>query len=138
MKRILVATDFSEHSRHALKHAIELVRNTEHPVRITLLNSYRVQETDPLRVIDLNDELRRQSKAGLEQERQEALKLIKNPHITIDTASHIGSLSNVILQLLQVGEVDLVVLGKDGGAKLASVEAMLKQKKCPFLVTSLR
>ena len=138
MKRILIATDFSSHSNHTIQYVLGFLKDTKIPCKITLLNTYMVQQTDPSQVIQLNDELKQKSKAGLEKERDDALRSISNSQITIDVASHMGSLNNVILQLLNKDEVDLVAMGKDGGKNVETISGLLKKQCCPLLITYSR
>lgn len=138
MKRVLIPTDFSERSAHTLEYVLELFEQTRAPCRILLLNTYIVQETDPREVIRLNDELKKRSREALAVQKEDALKKIQNTNITVETASHLGSLNNVIHQLLQMGEVDLVAMGKDTGRHLEQISALLKQHECPILITHLK
>ena len=138
MKRILVTTDFSPHSRHAIEYVLDLMKETASPCQIFLLNTYMVQHKDPDEIIHLNDELRKHSKANLREEKEAVLKKVTNPNIRIEVASHIGSLSNVILQLLQKEKIDLVVMGKSNGQHVEKVSNLLKQEKCPLLITFLK
>ncbi len=61
--------------------------------------------------------------------------MVSNPNISVDTASHIGSLNNVVRQLLQKEKFDLVVMGKNDGKHIEAISALLKQQLCPFLIT---
>lgn len=135
MKQILIATDFTCHSKHTIQYVLRFMQDTKIPCHITLVNTYMVQQTDPKQVILLNDELKKKSKAGLEQERDEAIGKITNPNISIDIASHMGSLNYVILQLLNKKEIDLVAMGKNGGQHVETISVMLKQQQCPLLIT---
>lgn len=137
MKRILIATDFSIHSKHSIQCVLKHLHDTQTPSQLLLLNTFIVQQTDPARVILENDELKKRSKAGLEQERIEALKLVKSPDVSIETASHMGSLNNVIAQLVHKEKYDLVAMGRDGGRHVASVSALLKQLHFPLFITYL-
>lgn len=135
MKTILIPTDFSSHARYNLEYVLNLVRDTQVPCKLLLVNTYMVQQTDPREVISLNDELKQISKKGLELEKQHALRLSTNPNIQIETASHMGSLGNVVVQLLRRQKIDLVAMGKNGGKHVDSIATLLKQHKCPLLIT---
>ncbi len=135
MKRILIPTDFSKHSRHTLQYVLELLQGFSTPWRILLVNTYMIKETDPNEVIKINDALKGKSKQGLELERELALQYNKNPLLTIDVASHMGSLTNVVLQLLRSENIDLVAMGKNGGRNVESVANLLKQQQCSLLIT---
>ena len=138
MKKILIATDFSKHSRYTVEYMLELLESTQIPCRICLLNTYIVQHTDPARVILLNDELKNISRTRLERELAELQKKVKNPKISIEIASHMGSLNNVVMQMVQKDNYDMVAMGKNGGENVETISKMLKQQKCPLLITYLR
>lgn len=114
---------------------LELLKDVQSPCKILLVNTYIVQHTDPSKIIFLNDELKLKSKEGLEKQRNETLKLITNPNITIEVASHMGSLRNVLHQILDSTKYDLVVMGKNGGKHVESVTSLMKEKHCPLLIT---
>ncbi len=135
MKRIIITTDFSYHSKHAIEYVLQLMREAQIACQLLLVNTYIVQQTDPKQVIILNDELKKRSKQGLEQEKIEALKKNTNPLITIETNSQMGSLTNVIKQMLHTYKVDFVAMGKDGGRHVEQVANLLKEQECPLLIT---
>jgi hypothetical protein len=139
MKRILIPTDFSEHSNNSIEYVLEYFKNTKIPCQILLLNTYMVQQTDPSKVILANDDLKKRSLMGLERQRSEALKKNDNPLISIETVSHMGSLNNVIQHLLQKEKIDLVAMDRDNGDRknLKKVSDILEQRQCPLLITSL-
>lgn len=136
MKKILIPTDFSPQSKHTIQYVLNLVQDTQVPCHILLLNTYVVQQTDPKQVIQVNDELKRKSKEGLDSALAEARTKIKNPSILIETASHMGSLNNVIMQVLQKEKIDLVAVCKAGGKHIEKIAATLHQMKCPLLITN--
>ena len=114
---------------------MELLNDAQKPYHITLVNTYLVNETDPDLIISANDKLKKVSKAGLEKDREEAMKLNNNLNVTIETISQMGSLNHVILQTIQKQKIDLVVMGKNGGSHVELVSALLKQQGCPLLIT---
>ena len=137
MKKILITTDFSKHSKNTIKYVLNLFQTSQIPCQITLLNTYVVQQTDAKQVITMNDEMKRKSKEGLLAEEIEAKKLLNNSHISINTTSHMGSLKNVIWQLLKKEKIDLVAMGKDGGKHVETIQTLLKEEECPLLITYL-
>lgn len=136
MKSILIPTDFSPTSKQAIQYVLDLMGETIIPTRILLVNTYMVQHKDPKDIIRINDELKKQSKNGLEKEKEETLKKISNPNISVETVSHMGSLSNVILHLLKSENIDLVAIGKNNGKLLENVSGILKEQHCPLLIAS--
>jgi nucleotide-binding universal stress UspA family protein len=135
MKRILIPTDFSPHAQHTLGYVLDLMEATSVPCQILLLNTYMVQQTDPQHVIRMNDELKHNSAQKLAQEKTEALAKVKNPHISIETVSQMGSLTNVIFQLLQREKIDMVAMGKNVGNHQDKIARLLEQESCPVLLT---
>jgi len=94
-----------------------------------------VLQNDAKQVISLNDELKSKSKAGLLEEITQAQKQNKNPQVSIESISHMGSLKNVVHQVLKNEEIDLVAMGKDGGNHVEVISNLLKEEECPLLVT---
>lgn len=137
MKKILVATNFSRHSRHTIEYILELMEATQIPCQICLLNTYIVQHHDSSKLISLNDELKSVSRAGLERERSEMLMKVNNSKLILEIASHMGSLHNVVLQMVQKDKFDLVAMGKSDGDNVETISKMLRQQKCPLLITYL-
>lgn len=135
MKKILITTDFSAHSRHTVQYILNLFSDTRIPCQVLLLNTFKVLQPDPKKVIETNDELKKLSTTGLEREREEALKIIKNKLITVDIASHMGSLNNVVLQIIQNEKIDLVGMGKKKGRHVEMMSSMLRKHQCPLLIT---
>ena len=137
MKRILIATDFSVHSRHTIDSVLKHLHESQTASQVLLLNTFMVQQTDPALVIQENDEMKKRSKEGLSQEKSIALGMVQGFNVSIDTASHMGSLNNVIAQLVHKDKYDLVAMGKDGGRHVACVSALLKQLQFPLFITFL-
>ena len=136
MKNVLIPTDFSPQSRYSLEYVLDFLQNSIEPARILLVNTYIVeQNSDPSRLVSLNDELKKISKAQLEQEVQWAKNLCLNPLVSIEGASHMGSLNNVILNILRREKIDLVAMGKGNGNHVEQVASLLKLQNCPLLIT---
>lgn len=135
MKKILITTDFSHHSKYTLKYVLNFMKEIHVPCCVLLLNTYRVLETDVNQAITKNDELKKVSQEGLKKEQIEAQQTLSNPHITIETSSHLGSLENVICQLLRKEKFDMVAMGKNGGKHVETIAKILKDYECPLLIT---
>jgi len=138
MKTILIPTDFSQNSRHTLSYVLGLFQEVQEPCRILLVNTFKVHQTDPRQVIATNDELKMKSKENLERAKTEALGLITNSRITVETVSSMGSLDNVIHQILRQEKIDLVAMGEGSGKHNQAVASMLKDEQCPLLVTFIK
>lgn len=136
MKSILVTTDFSTHSQYTLKYVLDLLKDTQDISRILLVNTYLVDlNNDPQKYVQLNDELKSSSIINLEKQKTEAMEWTQNPMIIIDTASHMGSLLNVITNLIRKEKIDLVAMGKSGSIHDQQIVDLLKRQKCPLLLT---
>jgi nucleotide-binding universal stress UspA family protein len=138
MKSILIPTDFSMHSEYALEHVIGLMHDAKTACRLILVNTYMSPRVEREMIITMNDQLKRISRQGLEEQKAAALKIITQPSITVESTSQMGSLNHVILQLVQTENIDLVAMGKDGGKHVDSIATILKIQNCPLLITYLK
>lgn len=134
MKSILIPTDFSPDAKKNLSSIVSYAQKAGEPCRLLLLNTFILQNTDPDTVIKHNDEMRERSRSGLMSFRDEALRLVTTPGITVDIASHMGSLSNVVHQLLRKEKIDLVALGTP--EHIEALSSLLKREKCPLLIVN--
>lgn len=138
MKKILITTDFSAHSRHTVDYVLDLFQHTQVPCHLLLVNTFKVLQTDPAKVIATNDELKKISLRGLEEEKALTLAKVKNSFISVDIASRMGSLNNVVLQIIQSEKIDLVGMGKKKGRHVEMMSSLLKKHHCPLLITYLK
>lgn len=136
MRKILIATDFSEQSHAAIRHVLGLLRDSRLPYHIDLLHTYVVLQNDPALALALNDRLRESSRAGLTIEENFLRQQLTGTSFSYGLLSKMGSLKNVIGQLVCRGEYDLVVMGKDGGKHIEAVSALLKSLGCCPLLTT--
>lgn len=136
MKSIIVTTDFSPQSEYTLRHVLDLLKDTEVPTRVILLNTYLFDfNNEPQQLIELNDTLKSESKKNLEEIKIEAMAWVRNPNISIELSSHMGSLHNVITNLIRKEKIDYVAMGKHGGQQIEQIAEILKAYKCPLLIT---
>ena len=136
MNSILITTDFSPHSQYTLEYVLNLLEQTRVTSRILLVNTYLMDlQNDPQGLVQRNDELKLLSNNHLDKQKAESLRWIRNPEITIQTASHMGSLPNVISHLIIKEKIDLVAMGNDGGSHVYKIVDLLKKLKCPLLIT---
>lgn len=131
--KILIPTDFSPTSQTLIEKVLESLKD-KGPSEILLLNTFIVKETDPELVITANDRLKSQSKNSLEALKSLTLQKITNPQINVQTASHMGSLRNVIQQLLKKEKFDHIAVTKDQAGELSSIREFLKEKACAFII----
>jgi nucleotide-binding universal stress UspA family protein len=136
MKNVLLPTDFSSQSRYSLEYVLGFLQHTMVPSRVLLVNTYILQmSADPLHLVSINDELKKKSKGLLDKEVFWARAHCLNPLVTIEAASHMGTLNNVILNLLRREDIDLVAMGKGNGNHVDQVASLLKLQNCPLLIT---
>ena len=65
MNNILLTTDFTQDSGHSLDYVLDILKDSKFPVKILLLHTFMVQQTDPSKIIILNDEMKLKSNIGL-------------------------------------------------------------------------
>lgn len=112
---IMVATDFSDCSRHALQTAMDLFPEA----KIELVHAYHVAYEAWLKSDDTADDM----KAAAEREMQKfvvSLNLTDADQSRITSRLAEGNLHQSIYNLLDSGTIDLLVLGTHGRGGLAS------------------
>lgn len=137
MKTILIPTDFSQTSKNAIRYAVDFFQDIKVPYKIFLLHAYQVSfETNTSQMIEANDTVKVKVKESLENERKWTLDLSKNSKLEVCTIPHMGSLENVIPQVLKDNKIDLIVIGKNGGEHAEQISKVLKHNKSmsPLLV----
>lgn len=138
-KKILVPTDASEHSRRALKKAIEMAR-TIHADILLLHVSYTPQAYWGYAIsygITVTDE-------QLEQTGELALEAtltgIDTSQVVLNKKVEFGHPVTVILEQIKKEDIDLVIMGSHGygaiaGSVLGSVsQRVLQRASCPILI----
>jgi len=113
---------------------LDSLRETSNSTEILLLNTYIVQQTDPSLVIGLLDKMKLESKSNLEKLKAELIQGISNPLIAVATASHLGSLKNVILQFLQKDNFTELAVTKDQEIELRPIKDLIRSRDCSVLV----
>ena len=117
IKKILIATDGSEHAKHALNYAVEsavkwsakLIILTVVPPLSSLVYS---SEFGAKYIPELEDDLRESHQRIL----KEAANMIKTKHLEIDVETRLekGRPSDVIVETARKEDVDLIVMGSRG------------------------
>lgn len=133
--KILIPTDFSTNSKGLIDNVLESVHYSSLVTEVLLLNTFIVKETDPELVITANDKLKSDSKTFLGLLKSEADEKYKNPNIVIATASHLGSLKNVVQQILKKEKFDIVTVTKEQARELNSIRDFLKENGCLLVIT---
>ena len=132
MRKILITTDFSPQASQTIEHVLKLLQGSDSAVSVLLLNTYLLPKADPSKVIEMNDELKRRSRDGLAESLQKAEAENSNPLVSIQTASHLGSLFNVVQNLMGQEKYETVSFCEGGPQKVAE---LITKKKCPVLIT---
>lgn len=112
MKTILVPTELSPDSFHFRK-VIEVVKESSVPTKVLLVNTYLASDKDPQTIIELNDQLKLNSKQGLQLMQLELSSKVENPLIVWETLCFMGSLKNVLKLLTKTDLIDLVILSPE-------------------------
>jgi nucleotide-binding universal stress UspA family protein len=119
MKQILLPTDFSENSKHAIKYAVNLFKNED--CHFTLLNTYQVPQTGAGRLVSIIDLLKEESEKDL----QEFYELIKKEGLTegfdYTLMNEHGDLLQVIKNLGKKTPYDLIVMGTKGASGIKEI-----------------
>ena len=136
IERILVPTDFSEHSLAALKYAIELAR--EHESEVVLVHvveplPYGVARwSEPTKLLEYYAET---ASGELERFEKEATQLYPKCRSEL----HFGVVHEVIGELVSKLKVDLIVISMRGRTHLVDLliggtaETVLRYAPCPVL-----
>jgi len=138
MKKILVPTDVSEHSRRALNIALELARKFNAEVELLFVVADRViysfGEADIY--VASSEQVEKEGELALKS----MLKEIDISGISLNKKTLHGNPSKVILQEVENEAIDLVVMGSHGyGAVVGSVLGSVSQKvlhgaRCAVLI----
>ena len=116
-KKILIATDGSEHAKHALNYAVEsavkwdaklIILTVVPPISPLVYSS----ELNAPYIPELRDDLRESHQRIL----KEASNIVKNKHIEIKVETRLeeGRPSEVIVETAREEDVDLIVMGSRG------------------------
>ncbi len=132
--KILIPTDFSLTSKSLIEQVVNSLHETDTLTEILLLNTFIVKETDPEQVITANDKLKSESKMSLEELKSLMMGKILNPNIQIQTVSHLGTLKNVIQQILKKEKFDQLAVTKELATELTTIREFLRDKECSFVI----
>ena len=116
-KKILIATDGSEHAKHALNYAVEsAVKWGAELIILTVVlpvspKVYSSEFKTPY-IPELKDDLRRFHQRVL----SEAVNIVKNkqPDVKVVTRLEEGRPSSIIVEVAELEDVDLIVMGSRG------------------------
>ena len=143
MKRIILPTDFSENSLHAIHYALELLKEEE--CTFYLMNTYTpaIYQTEYVLhspgQIGLGDVYQSESVEQLEELQKNLLEKFKNPKHSFMTHSAFNILVDEVVSMTENEEADLVIMGTQGasGAKEIFLGThtvhVIKKSVCPVL-----
>lgn len=114
MKKILLATDFSDNSRNAITYAVQFFGTDQ--VEYTLLNTYVEPRSTANVVVSLHDILEKESKESLKKE----LTFLREKYaeIEIKALSKYGIPAQVIQHITTKSDFDYLVIGTKGSSAL--------------------
>ena len=143
MKRIILPTDFSENSVHAIHYALELFKEEE--CTFYLMNTYTpaIYQTEYVLhspgQIGLGDVYQSDSEERLEELHKSLKKKYQNPNHHILTHSAFNILVDEVVSMTENEEAELVVMGTQGasGAKEIFLGThtvhLIKKSRCPVI-----
>lgn len=143
MKRIILPTDFSENSLHAIHYAMNLFKEEE--CTFYLMNTYTpaIYQTEYVLhspgQIGLGDIYQSESVEQLEELQKQLQEKFANPKHSIMTHSAFNILVDEVITMTENEEADLVVMGTQGasGAKEIFLGThtvhVIKKSLCPVL-----
>lgn len=132
--KILVPTNFSPDSIKLLEELLLRIQDTRTPTEILLLNTFMVKETNPALVISENDRLKRESLQNLQLLKATTDTKNKNPFILVTVASHMGTMRNVIQQILTKEDFDELAITKEQSSDISGIMKFLKEKSCSVYI----
>jgi nucleotide-binding universal stress UspA family protein len=144
IKKILVATDGSEASKHAVNFAVDLAEQTSAEIQLLtvvpppLLPSYNLYVVKSKAIKECANELEAIFWKILAKSLDEVKK--KSPKLKVSTKLRIGEPHKKIVQSAKLGNFDLIVMGSRGldsrFAALGSVSSrVIDRAPCPVVVT---
>lgn len=135
LMKILVPINFSTDSTELLEKLLNRIQDTRTPTEILLLNTYTVKETNPALVIAENDRLKRESLQNLQKIKHETDAKNKNPFILVTVASHLGTLRNVVQQILIKEDFEELAISKEHSSDISAIMKFLKEKSCAVFMS---
>jgi nucleotide-binding universal stress UspA family protein len=124
MKKLLIATDFSDNANHAAEYGYYLAKQLK--ANVTVCNAFIVPAEVPQAgaIVWAMDDFNTISKTLLDELEAVKVKLENSYktgyHPAISTISEAGTVTNVVCDLTQSHAIDLVVLGTHGSDKLST------------------
>jgi len=138
MKRVILLTDFSSTSRHAIEFAINMFGYEE--VDYLLLNVYTEAHLSNDMLVSIEDLLIKESQRELQEEWTYFNDRFPDKSIKITPLSKYGELADVANRLRKSDNIDFVVMGTKGISRLektllgSKTTSVVKKVKCPVMV----
>jgi nucleotide-binding universal stress UspA family protein len=144
IKKILVAIDGSEASKHALSFAVDLAEQTSAEIQLltvvppVLLPSLGFYKAKSKAIKECTDELETIFWDILAKSLDEAQK--RSPKLKLSTKLKLGEPHKKILQTAKLGKFDLIIMGSRGlGSRFTALGSIssrvIDQASCPVVVT---
>ena len=115
MKNILLLTDFSDNSLHAINYGINLFGN----VNYTLLHAYRSPHAGASMLVSINDVLLKEAKHGLDDFKK--ILTEENPGINLTLEAFYGDAEMGVSSLCETRKIDVVVMGTKGKSNIENI-----------------
>ena len=141
IKRVLIPTDFSESSRHALKYAVDLNKLLRPATRLYLLHV--LQDFTEFSEYDLGPTILPQLYVEFEENAakrlEEMVSTMVPPDVRCDTYILHGVPFHEIIQFAYRERIDLIIIGTRGRTGIKHVlfghtaEKVVKKSPCPVL-----
>lgn len=139
MKTILVPTDFSETSEHALDFAVQLAKKDNSDVLvmhgIEVVRFYEDYYSGAKAMTNYFEELQEVSQSKLDKLTNDR----QGDGVTIRTAIKAGNLLYTVEEIMEEEDIDLIVMGTKGASGFSEVfigsntEKMVRQASCPVI-----
>lgn len=136
MRKILLPTDFSENSSHAISYAIALFGAD---ASYTLINVIDRPRGGDRTMISLDEIMEKDAVAGLEKQQKAMNAAYADQGISFATHYEFGTLQFVVEQMHETDHADVVVLGTTGASGLkellvgSNASEVIQNVKCPVI-----
>ncbi len=119
MKTLLIPTNFTDISRHAMDYVLKLYKDEK--LKIILLNSFEQPRTGRSMHLSLVDIMRKNSIKGLNEDQKRLEENYPDRDLTIETRAGQGTVASCVKSILNEVDVDLIVMGSKGDTEFMDI-----------------